>query len=266
MKKAYHTMGILILIVVIGIGCTGCIQQKSESGTSPYMDDFFRGEFSVKGEPALNQDVTVTLTVTPIEDSFNTEILIHLPEGVELIEGDTYWEGNIKKDEPFQMRIIVKPIEEGQLKIWTEVIGDVAGAERNWVYCIFFLTSKEKGEVSRTAFYYEPPPVGGEMIKIPVTFSMKSRSVLHPTVGEEVVLVLELYASEDTPNVQAEIVIPEEFIYISGPLEWSGDLKKDQKETFQVKIKTTKRGRFSIKAVVIYDDEKSTFIYDIFVW
>ena len=259
-------MGIGFLIVMLGIGCAGCIQQNSESGTSPYMEDYFRGEFSVKGEPALNQEVTVIFTVIPIEDSFDTEILIHLPEGIELIQGDAYWEGDLKKDECFQMRMVVKPIQEGQLEIWSEVIGDLGGAERDWMYFVYFLTSKGEGQVSKTPFYYEPPPVGREMIKIPVAFVMKSISIPKPTVGEEVVLILELHATEDTPNVTAEIILPEEFIYISGPLEWTGDLKKDQKEIFQVKIKTTKRGRFSIKAAVSYDDEKGAFIYDIYVW
>ncbi len=67
-------------------------------------------------------------------------------------------------------------------------------------------------------------------------------------------------------NVKAEIVLPEEFIYISGPLEWTGDLKKDQKEIFQVTIKTTVRGRFEILGIVTYNDTEDKFAKYIFVW
>ena len=257
-------MGIGFLIVMLGIGCAGCIQQNSESGTSPYMEDYFRGEFSVKGEPALNQEVTVIFTVIPIEDSFDTEILIHLPEGIELIQGDAYWEGDLKKDECFQMRMVVKPIQEGQLEIWSEVIGDLGGAERDWMYFVYFLTSKGEGQVSKTPFYYEPPPVETIGIEIPVGLHLESMP--QPGVEEEVVLTFSLLATEDTPNVTAEIILPEEFIYISGPLEWTGDLKKDQKEMFQVKIKTTKRGRFKILGIVYYNGTKDKFAKYIYVW
>jgi hypothetical protein len=253
-------IGVLILIVV---GCTGCIQQK-EYGEMHRTEDYFRGDFSVKGEPALNQEVTVIFSVNPIEDSFDTELLIHLPDGIELIKGNTEWRGDLKKDEVFTMKIIVKPIQEGQLEIWSEVIGELSGAERNWAYFVFFLTSKGEGQISRTPFYHEPHPVETMGVEIPVGLHLETTP--KPTVGEEVVLTFSLLASEDTPNVKAEIVLPEEFIYISGTLEWTGDLKKDQKEIFQVTIKTTARGRFEILGIVYYNGTENRFAKYIFVW
>jgi hypothetical protein len=255
-------MGIGILIISIIIGGTGCIQQK-EYGTAPYMDDFFRGEFSVRWIPALNKEVTVIFTVTPIEDSFDTGIWIYLPDGIELIEGDTHWEGYLKKDDSFKMKIKVKPIQEGQLEIWAHVLGDVSGAERDWAYYIYFLTFKGIGLVSRKPFYREPHPVEGELKELVVDLGLKSS--ISTNVGEEMVLTFSLVASKDMENVKAVIELPEEFIFIDGTLEWAGNLKAAQEEIFQVTIKSTKKGRFEVLGFLYYDKEELIYKYDIFV-
>jgi hypothetical protein len=262
MRKDFHTMGIWILILIVVIGCTGCIQQK-EYGEMYRTEDFFRGEFSVKGEPALNQEVELIFTITPIEDSFDTGIWIYLPEGIELIQGDTEWEGDLKKDELLQVRIIVKPIQEGQLEIWSQVLGDVSGAERDWAYYIYFLTSKSNGQISRKPFYHEPHPVEGESKGIPIDFGL--RAPLFVDVGEEIVLTFSLIAEEDMKNVTAVVELPEEFIFIDGVLNWTGDLKKEQEVTFQATIKPTKEGRFQVLGIVKYDSNEVGFEYDIFV-
>jgi hypothetical protein len=265
MRKDFHTMGFggLILIIIV-IGCTGCIRQNSsEFGTSPYMDDYFRGDISVKGEPALNQEVEVIFTVNPVADCLDTEMWIHLPKGVELIEGDTEWEGDLKKDEVFTMRIIVKPIQEGQLEIIGQIIGDLFDAYRERPYFLYFLTSKNSGKSSRQPFYKESPVLHKEATKAPVDIILEN--IPWPDVGEEVVLTFSLIAPEDMSNVKAVIELPEEFIFVEGTLEWTGDLKKDQKETFQIKIKTTEKGRFRIVGVIMFDDEKLEYIYHMFV-
>jgi hypothetical protein len=250
-------IGFLILMLVIG--CAGCIQQKSESGTSPYMDDYFRGDISVKGEPVLNKEVEVIFTVNPVADCFDTEMWIHLPKEVELIQGDTYWEGNLTKDEIFTMRIVVKPIQEGQLEIMGQIMGDLFDAYRERPYFLYFLTSKNSGKISRQPFYREPPVLHREATKAPVDIILED--IPWPEVGEEVVLTFSLIAPEDMSNVKAVIELPEEFIFLEGTLEWVGDLKKDQKETFQVRIRTTEKGRFQIVGVITFDDEKLEYIY-----
>ena len=257
--------GNMMWVVVILLFVGGCLHDKNRY-EDYHLEDYFKGDFVTEGEPKLNEEVQITFTIHPVLEAPNTTIRIDLPEGIELVKGIPHWEGDIKGGEIVSITITVKPVREGQFGIWVYVESVFSSRRKeNYDYFLCFLTSKESGKISRTTFYNDIQ-VETMGIKMPVAFVMKSRSILHPTVGEEVVLILELHASEDTPNVKAEIVLPEEFIYIGGPLEWEGDLKKDQKEIFQVTIKTTKKGRFSIKAVVIYDDEKSAFIYDINVW
>ncbi len=233
-------------IVVVVFTCTvftGCIHQEEGAETAVALEDYFRGDFSVTGEPVLNQEVEIVFSVNPITDSVATKIDIFLPEGIELVQGDTHWEGDLKKDEIFQMKIAVKPIKEGEWEIWSYVEGLLEGeADKGRDYSLFFLTSRDSGQVSRTRFY--PPSPEGKSIFIPVGLALKS--VPTPDVGEEVVLIFAVMASEDMPNVNAVIVLPEEFILLDGTLEWSDDLEKEKEEIFQITIKTTERGRFEI--------------------
>lgn len=241
----------------------GCLHDKNQH-EDYYYEDYFRGDFVTTGEPKLNEEVQITFTIHPVLEAPKTTIRIDLPEGIELVEGTPHWQGDIKGGEIVSVTITVKPVREGQFGIWVYVESVFSSRRKeNYGYFLCFLTSKESGKISRTKFYNDIQ-VGGEMIKIPVGLHLESMP--QPNAGEEVVLTFSLIASEDKPNVKAEIVLPEEFIYISGTLEWEGDLKKDQKETFQVTIKTTVVGRFSIRGIVAWDDDGGTFIYDIYVW
>lgn len=251
---------IAVFILLFG----GCLHNKDKS-QDYHLEDYYRGDFAVTGEPKLNQEVKITFTIHPVLEAPNTTIKIDLPEGIELVQGDLTWEGDVNPDEIVSVIITVKPVREGQFEIWSHVKSVFSSRrEERYDYFLFLLTSEDKGQVSRKPFYDEPPPVETMGREIPVGISLESNP--QPNAGDEVVLTFSLLASEDTSNVKAEIVLPEEFIYISGTLEWIGDLKKDQKETFQVKIKTTARGRFTIQAIVAYDNDGGTFFYDIFVW
>ena len=255
--------GKMIWVVVALLFAGGCVHDKNQH-EDYYPEDYFRGDFVTTGEPKLNEEVQITFTIEPITESFGTKIEIDLPEGIELVEGTPHWEGDVKGDEIVSITITVKPVQEGQFGIWAYATGVLDGiAERTIGYFLCFLTSKESGKISRTKFYNDIQ-VESMGIKIPVGLHLESMP--QPNRGEEVVLTFSLLASEDMPNIKAEIVLPEEFIYINGTLEWEGDLKKDQKETFQVTIKTTVVGRFSIRGIVAWDDDGGTFIYDIYVW
>jgi hypothetical protein len=251
---------IAVFILLFG----GCLNNK-DKGQDYHLEDYYRGDFVVTGEPKLDQEVKITFSIHPVLEAPNTTIRIDLPEEIELVQGDITWEGDVNPGEIVSVTITVKPVREGQLEIWAYVRSVFSSRrEESYNYFLCFLTSKDKGQVSRKPFYHEPPPVETMGTKIPVGISLESNP--QPNAGEEVVLTFSVLASEDTPNVKAEIVLPEEFIYISGTLEWTGDLKKDQKETFQVKIKTTVRGRFKILGIVTYNGTEDRFAKHIFVW
>jgi hypothetical protein len=253
---------IFIVIILFSTIITGCIQQKEDTGTLA-LEDYFRGELVSLGEPALDSVVELVLTLNPPVDSLDTEVNFILPQGIELVEGDLPWKGDILRDQTVEVRIKVKPVREGQWVLESYVEGLLGGKYlKNFSYFLVFLTSRDSGKVSKTRFYddIQTETMG---IRIPVGLSLESTP--QPNAGDEIVLTFYLLASEDTPDVKAEIVLPKEFIYVSGTLEWSGDLKKDQKETFQVTLKTTVMGRFSTRGIVSYDGDGGTFVYDIYV-
>jgi hypothetical protein len=259
-KKWVKRVAVLVVVLLIFGACAGCIHQ--EEGPAPALEDYFRGDFAVTGEPILNQEVEVIFSVTPITESLKTKIRIHLPEGIKLTHGDLSWEGDLRKDEVAQINITVRPIREGQWEIWSYVEGLLDGqADKSLTYYLYLLTSADSGQVSRAPFYSEHS-VEGTAIEMIAGLYLKS--VPRPNAGEEVVLTFALMASEDMPNVKAVIVLPEEFILLDGPLEWRGDLEKEKEETFQITIKTTERGRFKILGILTYDEEYR-FAFYIFV-
>lgn len=264
-KKWKKSSAVLLILSFMYIMCTGCITQEEPEGSEIAVawEDYFRGDFAVTGEPVLNQEVEIVFSVNPVLDAPNTFINIYLSEGIELVEGDSTWEGDIKQGEPIQVTIIVRPIQEGQWDI-ISYVESVFSSKRKVenTYYLVFLTSKDSGQVSRTHFY--PPSPEGRSVYIPVDLSLKS--VPTPNAGEEVVLTFVVIALEDMSDVKAVIVLPEEFILIDGTLEWRGDLEKEKEETFQITIKTTEEGRFEILGILTYDDEEWKYTYPVYVY
>jgi hypothetical protein len=258
-KRAH---AVLVFVLLVLSTCAGCIHQEEESEPAPVLEDYFRGDFVVTGEPILNQEVEILFTVKPITDSPNTEIFFYLPEGIELVQGNKHWTGDIKEDEVVEIKISVRPILEGQWEIYAYVKGMLDGKyEKDRDYSLFFLISKDSGQVSRIRFY--PPSV--EQMGKSMTVGLVIRVPQFPKVDEEVVVTFTLIASRDVPNVRAVIVLPEELILIDGVLEWTGNLEKEKEETFQITIRTTESGRFEILGILTYDDEEWKFANYVFV-
>ncbi len=260
----WEKFNIVVVLLFAGI-CTGCIHHEPEleRDVAYYKEDSLRGDFTVTGEPILNHEVEIVLSVNPVMDAPNTSITLFLPEGIELVQGDLYWEGDIKKGDLVEILIMVKSIQEGQWEILAYVESVYSSRRKeHYPYYLYFLSAKDSGQVSRTRFYYERT-YGKILEELIVDLALKSTPT--PDVGEEVVLTFAVIASEDTPTVRVVIVLPEEFILIDGTLEWTGDLKEAQEETFQITIKTTERGRFEILGILTYDDEEWKFGYYIFV-
>ena len=110
-----------VLALLILSACAGCIHQEEGSETATAMEDYFRGDFITTGEPILNQEVEILFSIKPVLEAPNTTISVYLPEGIELVHGDIHWEGDIQKDEVVQITFTVKPVQEGQLILWSYV-------------------------------------------------------------------------------------------------------------------------------------------------
>lgn len=267
-KKWRNTFSfVLVVVSFAGIMCTGCINQEEDTETQGsegfYLEDYFRGDFVVTGEPFLNNEVEIVFSVNPPVDSLDTEIQIFLPEEIELVQGDLHWKGDILRDEVVEIRTTVKPVQEGQWEIHVYVKGMLDGKyEKDRTYYLVFLTSKDSGQVSRTSFYYEP--ANGKIMKEMIV-GLILRPVPTPNVGEDVVMNFVVLASKDMTDVKVTIVLPEEFILVAGTLEWAGDLKKEKEEIFQITVKPTEIGMFEVLGILMYNDKEFKFAYRIFV-
>lgn len=257
-KKGFSSM----LVVISLVSCTGCIQQKEGTETSFY-EDYFRGDFVVTGEPILNAEIEIAFSVKPFVDSLSTEIEVFLPEGIELVQGDIYWKGDIGRDEVIQIRFAVKVIQEGELNIYAYVKGMLDGKhEKDRTYYLYFLTSKDSGQVSRTRFYPISPEGEAKLMMV----NMILHAPPDPKVNEEIVLTFSIIASEDLLNVRAFVVLPEEFILVSGALEWTGDLREAEEITaIQVRVVPTEIGRFWFVGTVAYGHESLKYGFQMYI-
>jgi hypothetical protein len=61
------------------------------------------------GEPAVDVDLTVTLTVRPLIDAERLSVKITLPEGVDRVAGETEWVGPVRAQESRVLSVTVRP-------------------------------------------------------------------------------------------------------------------------------------------------------------
>jgi len=262
--KEFNTILIFASVFLLTIS-VGCVKQQEGTETLS-LEDYFRGDYLVTGEPILNQEVEILFSVKPMTDSTTTKVRIFLPEGIELIQGNLQWQGDIQQDEVVQVKIIVKPVKEGQLQIDTYVEGLLDGEHKKGrTYYLFFLTKKESGEVSRTQFYEEQLS-GKELKEAIIHMGLKAPSENVPRSNEDVILTFFVIASRNMSHVEAHIVLPEEFILIDGTLEWVGDIEAGKEKTFQIIVNPTKPGRFEILGFLTYGGEEMEYTYYVFFY
>jgi hypothetical protein len=61
------------------------------------------------GVPAVDLDLTVTLTVRPLVDAERLSVKITLPEGVDWVAGETEWVGPVRAQESRVLSVTVRP-------------------------------------------------------------------------------------------------------------------------------------------------------------
>ena len=61
------------------------------------------------GDVAVDVDLTVTLTVRPLVDAERMSLAITVPDGVDLVEGETSWVGPLRARESRTLVVTVRP-------------------------------------------------------------------------------------------------------------------------------------------------------------
>jgi len=89
--------------------------------TPPKKTEFYKGEFFISDEPALNRTVELIFSIETIYDAPNTTIKLILPQEIELINATAIWNGDLKKNEKTELKFFLKAVEEGEWRITTYV-------------------------------------------------------------------------------------------------------------------------------------------------
>jgi len=125
--------GILVLLTILLVGC---LEQRVPEPQAPI--DL---KLSFSSLPLLNNEVNLTLSVRTEAEYPNATLQIHLPNGFQLVAGNTFWEGDIQGNETKEVTVTVKAIETGDWRIVGQAIstrlgGSVVYGETEYLYVI----------------------------------------------------------------------------------------------------------------------------------
>jgi len=157
---------LLILIIASMITFGSPVLAKNASGPSdntPFdatLSEFFDIRLDFSGPPFLNETVELAVTVSPAQDVSNVVIQIVLPEGIELVEGNLGWEGDLSAHQRLQQGVVVKVVKVGSYEIQASVEGLTPDGQlvqqRKWLYVA---TSEKAAAVSEIPIAIPEEPV-----------------------------------------------------------------------------------------------------------
>jgi hypothetical protein len=241
----------------------GCLDAK-DNGHDDKIEVPLRVELSLSEKPCLNEDVTLNFRVEPLTDAPYMTIGISLSEGITVLSGDLFWEGNLKKDEVFVLQSVIRFEKYGFFVIKS----DVMAGEPHYRFGrpdYLYVCLKEGGTeimerppennwiVSATSIAH-PLPRNNEGISIQL--SLSDRMSLH----EDVYIIYTLNSSIDIPDVSVHITLPEaglDIIEIVKPadyilraeemgksriLGWTTDIEKNKPLEIKVKVRPILEG------------------------
>jgi len=96
-------------------------------------------QFVTEGTIALGSAVEVTLTVTPMVSSESVTVSIKLPEGLNLLDGDTDWTGPIGKNQSHILTFHVRPEMAAPLEIKGLAVLTIPGGSKMTRHAVLLL-------------------------------------------------------------------------------------------------------------------------------
>ena len=110
----------LLVLAIFGIiFVSGCAQ-----GGNSTLSSGVTAKLEISKAPTLNENAELTFTITTIRDASNVSAKFILPEGFEFVSGNLNWNGELKENQPMQLKATIKAVKTGE---WT-IIGAVSGA------------------------------------------------------------------------------------------------------------------------------------------
>ena len=81
---------------------------------------------SVTPDPVIGQTVTLRVEVMSRYDEPDAAIIIDLPPGVKLMDGELLWQGSLKANQPQTHEIAICVLYEGDWRLWIAAQSQVA--------------------------------------------------------------------------------------------------------------------------------------------
>lgn len=268
-------VGLVLLILISG----GCIIQNGDGwqipsvpiGGKPSAPFDVKLEFSE--EPLLGEEVTVAVSTTSPLTSYTLRditLYILLPEGLEYIEGDLSWHGDIEPLETKKIQAKVKVVKEG---LWTvagvsmqlnigahriapmdEVFLDVKKDKTTLLKQIKPSTPSDLQLGAKTTTWREgenrttPPPTSPPPYKETSLPYLQFGAALQ--INKTVPLSFVLIPSRDVEGVDVDVLLPDGLEYVSGDISWKGDIEKYQKVEIISLVRLKRDGDYVVRGVI----------------
>lgn len=235
---------------------------------APMPPPTFDVELSLSEPPILGKTVQVTFSVALDKDRDadcpDTIIQIEIPAGFELVSGDLYWTGTVRKyGAPVEVSARLKAVCEGEYTIdgAAKISGEgYSYGESDRLYVGIF---KSKGLVSHERLFGFPRQEPAVQ-QIPSISSPNEATLLtslslsiNPQQNREAELTCTVTALRDAPETRVQWRIPEG-IRLEDNLSWSGDIAEGSQVVLKSLVKAARYGRWNIQATAISNNDANT--------
>ncbi|MDD4652165.1 MAG: hypothetical protein PHQ34_08030 [Methanothrix sp.] len=124
-KYIVPIMFLLISALVLILPVSAEEINYSNSGFNSARDlsrtELYIGNFSLIGNPTINSTVELNFAIETILDAPNTTVKIILPDEIELISGESVWNGDLQKGKIVNLTVLIKPVESGEFVLSARV-------------------------------------------------------------------------------------------------------------------------------------------------
>ena len=119
-------------------------------------------DISISPDPVIGQIATLHIEVMSKYDEPDAAIIVDLPPGVKLMDGELLWEGSLKANQPQTHEISICVLYEGDWRLW---IATSSQLSENSTYgdteTLHFITTEDTVRVVPGGAYRITQPPGG---------------------------------------------------------------------------------------------------------
>lgn len=152
----------------IGFGLLACVI-IALGACSPPSFPLEITEISVLPEPILGQVATLHIAVMSTKDEPDATILVDLPEGVKLVEGELVWKGSLTANQVQTHEVSICVLYEGDWRLWIETysrISDTSTYED--AETLHIISLNESAQAILGSDYTLAQPPGGFQVPTPL--------------------------------------------------------------------------------------------------